>query len=60
MFNFETEAPPVTDEYLAVSIFLAEEREEAIAASLAAEEDDGGWLRDLAECQQDYRWATKG
>jgi hypothetical protein len=59
MFNFETEAPAITDADLAVSIALAEEREEAISASLAAEEDDG-WLRDLAECQQDLRWATKG
>jgi hypothetical protein len=71
MFDFN-EAPPVTDADLAVSIALAEEREEAIAAWLTAtqEEEDHeeavrAWVAasafiEEADAQQDLRWACKG
>lgn len=72
MFHFETDAPPVNDADLAVSIALAEEREEATAAWLTAtqEEEDHAeavarwheaaeWLA-IAEADQDLRWAIKG
>jgi hypothetical protein len=71
MFN-ETDAPPINDNDLAVSIALTEEREEARTAWLTAtqEEEDHAeavraWVAasafiEEADAQQDLRWACKG
>lgn len=72
MFDFETDAPPVTDEYLVVSIALTEEREEAVAAWLTATEEEAAHAEAVARWEeaaawieimgsdQDLRWACKG